>query len=132
MVLLRSTTGGRRARRLLAVCVLAALCFSAGEGVRLVPLPDAHRGSTVVGDATASCGQPERGPALRLRGGSLDLPAKIQQRPKRQTDACVVTLGAGADYSIRALGCSADPHPTDLYARAFEAPGKGRAPPRSS
>ncbi|HYH85649.1 MAG TPA: hypothetical protein VEX60_09200 [Pyrinomonadaceae bacterium] len=75
-------------RASLVVGVIACLCFSAGEGLRLTPLPvfplEEVRSSGLRVDAALS-----RGTAQHLTG-PLDLPAqgRVQKRSKRQTLEC--------------------------------------------
>lgn len=75
-------------RAFYAVGVVACLCFSAGEGLRLTPLPapQPEESSSPGLHVRAAL---SRGDARHL-SGPLDLPAKgqVQKRTKRETPDC--------------------------------------------
>lgn len=75
---------------LLTACVLLALCFSVGEGVRLIPFPDSRPDAASLEAASSSVGRPDFDLLQRYRPGRLDVPVKVQKRSKRQVDSCGV------------------------------------------
>lgn len=62
--------------------VLAALCFSVGEGLRLLPLP--HTPSTVAAgaEAGAAASGPGTLPQIQFKPGTLGLPPQAQKNPQ--------------------------------------------------
>ena len=59
------------------VCVIASLCFSVGEGLRLRPFP--------VSDSTTNTQLSVNASPALTRYGPVDLPTRAQNRGKRQT-----------------------------------------------
>ena len=132
MTLRRRTRGGcGAARALLAAGVLLALCFSIGEGVRLIPFPDLGPGVALQEAESASARQPDSEPLLRYRSGHLDIPVKVQKRSKKQTDSCETALGTYPVAHVLPPAFSPGRWSADLYSRSPAAFGRGRAPPLS-
>lgn len=75
-------------RAVLVVGVIACLCFSAGEGLRLTPLPSPPPAEEVTSNLQAEVTL-ARGASLN-RTGPLDMPAQgqAQKRGKRQSTDC--------------------------------------------
>lgn len=84
-------------RALSATGVIVCLCFSAGEGLRLTPLPALPLGeissSTLQVNASLSHGTPH------YLGGPLDRPAQaqVQKASKRKLLDCECPLASGMD-----------------------------------
>jgi len=117
-------------RTLCVIGVIASLCFSAGEGLRLTPLPalplEEINSSAPLVDATLSNGTSE------YLGGPLARPAQVQaQKPaKRQLLDCECPPNSGAreNYSHpRQYVFTSDP--CDHMSHFPEAQPPSRAPP---
>lgn len=110
--------------------VIACLCFSAGEGLRLTPLPALALGETnssaLLVNSTLSRGTPQ------YLGGPLDRPAqvRVQKSSKRQLLDCECPPISGTSeiplHSLPYLGAS---DRVDRASRIADALPPGRAPP---
>jgi len=81
---LHQTTKLHRTRILLLVGVLASLCFSVGEGLRLLPLPLPSFSKVDVRQSQAKFIAPLDYSLSKFTSGPLGVPAKAQKRVKRQ------------------------------------------------
>ena len=120
-------------RAVCAVGVTACLCFSAGEGLRLTPLPAPQlnevSSSGLRAAATLSPG------TTRHLSGPLDLPAKgqVQKRGKRQTLDCECPpQGDAGEVPFRPLRHLGAGNRGVRESRLPEAHPPGRAPPLTS
>lgn len=120
-------------RTFCVISVIACLCFSAGEGLRLTPLPalplEEINSSAPLVDATISRGTSE------YLGGPLARPAQVQaQKPgKRQLLDCECPLNSGAgETSFHPLQYVATSDPCDHLSHFPDAQPPSRAPPRLS
>ena len=116
-------------RAFFAIGVIACLCFSAGEGLRLTPLPALAPGETNSRALRVNTAL-SRG-TLQYLGGPLDRPAQVQvqKSSKRQLDCeCPPVSGAGQIpfHPLPYLGAS---DWGDRASRIAEAQALGRAPP---
>ena len=118
-------------RTTLVVGVVACLCFSVGEGLRLRPFPVAGLAESEATnpqfDATASYGTP------LYKYGPLDVPTRVQKRGKRQ----IVDLGnAPSQYrrqlTIYQVLLSSTYEPVNIVSLPFGSHLSGRAPPSNS
>lgn len=117
-------------RTFCVIGVVACLCFSEGEGLRLTPLPalplEEINSSTPLVDATISGGTSE------YLGGPLDRPAQVQaQKPgKRQLldCECPPNSGTGETY-FHTLQFVATTDLRDHVSHFPEAQPPSRAPP---
>lgn len=110
--------------------VIACLCFSAGEGLRLTPLPVLALGETnssaILVNPTLSRG------TLQYLGGPLDRPAQVQvqKSSKRQPLHCECPPISGTGeipfHPLPNLGAT---DRVDRASRIAEAQPPGRAPP---
>lgn len=82
------TTRSRRLRMILMIGVLAGLCFSVGEGLRLTPFPVSAQAGVAAPDARLNVAA-SRGASLH-KYGPLDKPSQgqAQKRGKRQSPDC--------------------------------------------
>ena len=110
--------------------VIACLCFSAGEGLRLTPLPalalEETDSSAFLASITFSLGTPQ------YLGGPLDRPAQVQlqKSSKRQLlDFEWPPIGT-ADTSFHPLPYLRAGDRVDCASRVAESKPSGRAPPR--
>ena len=120
-------------RAVVVAGVIACLCFSAGEGLRLTPLPAPPPAEDVASnlqaDATLS-----RGASLN-RNGPLDMPAQgqAQKRGKRQTLECECPPAGGArEVSFHPLRHSGVERLVVRASRLSISQPSGRAPPLTS
>lgn len=120
-------------RTSLVVGVLACLCFSAGEGLRLTPLPvpplDEAGASELEAKVTHSRG------TLLNRTGPLHAPAQghVHKRSKRQALDCVCPpSGSEHEIPFSLLRRPSDGHQIPPGARLAGARPPGRAPPLTS
>ncbi|MDQ3688154.1 MAG: hypothetical protein M3430_21525 [Acidobacteriota bacterium] len=128
----RKTGRGGGARTLLTACVLLALCFSVGEGVRLIPFPHSQTGAAAHEVGAPSVGQADINSFQSYRPGRLDMPVKVQKRSKRQTDPCGLTPKVGAVGFATTTLHSAPARVADHYSHSPAALSQGRAPPLAS
>jgi hypothetical protein len=116
-------------RAVLVVGVIACLCFSAGEGLRLTPLPAEDVASNLLAEATLS-----RGASLN-RTGPLDMPAQgqAQKRGKRQTLECECPPAGGPrEISFQPLRHAGVERLVVRASRLSISQPSGRAPPLTS
>lgn len=122
----------RRWRAIFLIGALAGLCFSAGEGLRLTPLPAqaAPAQSATPGDGDQAAGSAEAAPR---KYGPLDKPSqsRFAKRGKRQSPDCecppLKTAAASCDHP-RGDTCHAEP--AGRARTIFLRESAGRAPPR--
>lgn len=116
------------ARTSLLFGVLFCLCFSAGEGLRLTPLPLEEVAASEL-EATLA-----RATDLN-QTGPLDVPAQgqAQKRGKRQTPECEGPPASGApEIPLHLFRCHSDSRQLIPSARLLALRPPGRAPPRAS
>lgn len=121
------STGFSSGHTLLLVGVLLSLCFSVGEGVRLLPFP-APAAETQGNDASEFVG----GESFSLPGrppGQLDLPFKIQKRSKKQTDPCEAALRSYQVAHVLPPAFTSERGLADLCSHSPTTLRPGRAPP---
>ena len=82
----RFTARLRRGRTLLLIGVIASLCFSVGEGLRLTPFPVSPLAQAGAPDGRLKV--TELREARPHKYGPLDKPTQAQKRGKRQTPDC--------------------------------------------
>ena len=110
--------------------LIGSLCFSAGEGLRLTPFPNA---------ALAPLERPGElddagtiGEVALAKYGPLDVPAQTHKRAKRQNVDLSVVSATPARPIVTPI-VRAIPHDAvDLCCLLFVAPHSGRAPPSQS
>jgi hypothetical protein len=115
-------------RTTILVGVIACLCFSVGEGLRLRPFP-----VSALAEAEASNTQPNATASYKTslcKYGPLDVPARVQNRGKRQ----VVDYGNPPSQSSRELAAhqvllSGASEPVGVASLLFGSGPTGRAPP---
>jgi hypothetical protein len=110
--------------------VIASLCFSVGEGLRLTPFPVSAliraEEPNVLLDVKASHG------TSLYKYGPLDVPTQNQKRNKRHTVdfACPPTIGAREIPHYLSLSVAHEPF--DIVSVRFVSRPAGRAPPSVS
>jgi hypothetical protein len=114
------------------VVVLVGLCFSVGEGLRLLPLPFTPSGHDVNADSSPGVSSLDAAGQHRLKSGSLGLPPQAQKNLQHKQTHCAPPSGCVLPlplYAQRPLG------EERRAGRALNAsvPGpSGRAPPRAA
>lgn len=109
--------------------VIACLCFSAGEGLRLTPLPALAlaetNSSALLVNSTLSRGTPQ------YLGGPLDRPAQVQvqKSSKRQLLDCECPPSGPGEIPFHPLPYLGASDRVDRASRIAEAQPPSRAPP---
>lgn len=118
----------QRVRMVVVTGVLAALCFSVGEGVRLLPLPYSPPGPCALADARADVSNSDRAPQNQFKPGSLGLPPQAQKNLQ-----CKQTCAPASGCALPPPRCAARRSGAQRQARhdlSASVPGPaGRAPP---
>jgi hypothetical protein len=118
-------------RTTLLVGVIACLCFSVGEGLRLRPFPVSALAESEPAnpqfDATASN-------EISLRKyGPLDVPSRVQKRGKRQVvDYGHATSQNSPELTVQQVLLSSVNEPASIVSLLFGSHLSGRAPPSRS
>jgi len=121
-----------RARTLMLTVVLAGLCFSMGEGLRLLPLPLAPPGPSAGADSSPGVSRLEAAGQHRLKPGSMGMPPKAQKNDQHRQTHCAPPSGCLPPPPHRAPRRPGEEWRAgrDLSASV---PGRaGRAPPRAA
>lgn len=119
-------------RTSLLVVVLAGLCFSVGEGLRLLPLPCAPSGHDVSAGSSPGVSSLAAAGQYRLKPGSLGLPPQAQKNLQHKQTHCATSSGCALPPPLYAYR---RPGEEWRAGRALSAsvPGPaGRAPPRAA
>lgn len=114
----------------LVIGVVACLCFSAGEGLRLTPLPALPLAEVGASDLQTNV-TISRGTLLN-RTGPLCMPAQgqVQKRGQRQTLECECPpSGSAREIPFNPLRHSGDESPVVRASRLSVSQPSGRAPP---
>jgi hypothetical protein len=119
-------------RTILLIGVLAALCFSVGDGLRLLPLPYTPSDGDALADSRPGLSSTDSAQQSQFRPGSLALPPQAQK-----------TLKFKQTHHVPSSGCALPPPHNvlrragaqwragrDLNASVTES--AGRAPPRTA
>jgi hypothetical protein len=120
-------------RAVLVTGVIACLCFSAGEGLRLTPLPAPPPPEVAASDLQANATL-SRGTSLN-RTGPLDMPAQgqAQKRGKRQTLECACPpAGDAREVTFQPVRFSGAARQIVRASRLSVSKPSGRAPPPAS
>ena len=118
-------------RKTVLVGVIACLCFSVGEGLRLRPFPVsalAESETTKVElNVAASYG------ASLYKYGPLDVPSRIQKRGKRQVvDYANPPFQNTREVTVQQVLFSSADEPAAIVSLSFRSHLPGRAPPANS
>ena len=82
----KGTAKSGRGRMILLIGVIASLCFSVGEGLRLTPFPVSALAEAAAPDDRLKVAELQE--ARLHQYGPLDKPTQAQKRGKRQTPDC--------------------------------------------
>ena len=120
-------------RAILLIGVIASLCFSAGEGLRLTPFPVSPQAGAAAPDARLNVAA-SRGASLH-KYGPLDKPsqAQAQKRGKRQSPDCDCPPAQNTRKLPADLLYGSGVHPPQAFTPTSSiARPAGRAPPRTA
>lgn len=117
-------------RLILMIGVLASLCFSVGEGLRLLPLPQLPQLPGESADASPRMTTPSASPLNQFQAGSITQPPQAQKTLKRKQTQWTPTshFGLPLPNSLRLL--SGAEWRTGFYLAESASRHAGRAPPR--
>jgi hypothetical protein len=114
------------------IVIIASLCFSMGEGLRLTPFPFTSvvpvKQTRVQLDAEASPDSPLYNASI-YKYGPLSVPTQIQKRSKRQGVDFACVTSAGSREVSTYVSFSFDDEPFHGVSVAFVSRPAGRAPP---
>lgn len=111
---------------LLAV-IIGSLCFSAGEGLRLRPFPNATSALTEDSGTVKDAGESIQ--VSLAKYGPLDVPTQIQKRSKRPALELASGTSARTRTTFTSTSSSFQYEPDSVKASRFVASRLGRAPP---
>jgi hypothetical protein len=117
---------------ILLIGVLASLCFSVGEGLRLLPLPHLPQRPGELVDASPRMTTPSASPLNQFQAGSITQPPQAQKTLKRKQTpwASISHCGLPLPNSLRLL--SGAEWRTGFYRTESASRQAGRAPPRTA
>jgi len=87
-------------RTLILVGVLASLCFSVGEGLRLLPIPVSSSIGTELSVYRGAAFTPTAGTPQRFTPGPITTPVPAQKRIERQQVHCEVLRHGGVESPL--------------------------------
>jgi hypothetical protein len=113
------------------VGVIACLCFSVGEGLRLRPFPVSALAESEATNTQLNASASHENSLYKY--GPLDVPTRVQKRGKRQ----VMDYGNAPSQNSRELivqqvPLSSADKPAGIVSLSFESHFSGRAPPSNS
>ena len=131
MISAERRTASCSVRTTVLVGVIACLCFSVGEGLRLRPFP-----VSALAESEATNTQLNATASYEIslyKYGPLDVPTRVQKRGKRQ----LVDYGNAPSHNNRELPVqqvllSSAGEPTGIVSLSFGSHLSGRAPPSNS
>ena len=119
-------------RMILLIGVLASLCFSVGEGLRLLPLPQlSHRPSECV-DTRTRMKSPSASSLTQFQAGSLAQPTQAQKNLKRKQAQWAPTSHFHLPLPNSLGFLSGAGWRTGFYLTESASTQAGRAPPRTA
>ena len=122
----------RWVRMILLIGVLASLCFSVGEGLRLLPLPQlSHRLSECV-DARPRMATQSASPVNQFQAGSITQPPQAQKNLKRKQAQCAPPSHCDLPLPNSLCLLSGAEWPIVSYLAESASRQAGRAPPRTA
>jgi hypothetical protein len=117
-------------RMILLIGVLASLCFSVGEGLRLLPLPSLSSGPNERVDTGARMLSPSDSPLIHYHAGSITQPPQAQKTLKRKQTQCAPTAHCNVTLPNSLSFLSGAEWRTASYLTESSSRHAGRAPPR--
>ena len=128
MLSIRRQTMSRVMRTTVLVSVLAALCFSVGEGLRLTPFPISSIAES--GIATAESYFQAAHESVSARSGPVYTPTRVQSRNKREAvDYAFLTGRSNAVSTACGVFFFAPDETNRVASASFASSPSGRAPP---
>jgi hypothetical protein len=122
----------RCVRMILLIGVLASLCFSVGEGLRLLPLPHLPPRPCECVDTRASMTSPSAAPLNQFQAGSISQPPQAQKDLKRKQAQCAPTSPCNLPLPNSLRLPSGAEWRTGFYLAGSASMKAGRAPPRTA
>ena len=116
---------------ILLIGVLASLCFSVGEGLRLLPLPSLSPVPSERVDARAHMMSPGTPPLNQFQAGSITQPPQAQNNLKRKQSLCTPASHGDLPLSNSLRILSGAEWPIVTYLNEAASRQAGRAPPRT-
>jgi hypothetical protein len=117
---------------ILLIGVLASLCFSVGEGLRLLPLPSLSPGPSECVDTRAHMVSPSACPLIQYQTGSITQPPQAQQNLKRKQAQLAPTAHCNLPLPNNLCLLSGAEWRTGFYLTEPTSMRAGRAPPRTT
>ena len=121
-----------RVRTTMLVVVLAGLCFSVGEGLRLLPLPYTPSGQAVNVDSSPCVSSLDAAGQYRLKTGSMGLPPQAQKNLQHKQTHCAPPSGCVLPPPLYAHRRSGEEWRAGSVINASVPRPAGRAPPRAA
>jgi hypothetical protein len=122
----------RWVRMILLIGVLASLCFSVGEGLRLLPLPSLSPSPSERVETRAHMMSPSACPLIQYQAGSITQPPQAQKNLKRKQAQLAPTAHCDFTLPNRLRLLSGAEWPTVSYLTESASRLAGRAPPRAA
>ena len=113
---------------IILIVVIASLCFSVGEGLRLTPFPI----SALIGLGEASSTAKPAEQVSKHKYGPLDVPTQHQKRSKRQAEPLDFLVTRTDCEAQTTLQSSAAHEGSDIVSVRVVSQFAGRAPPSVS
>ena len=131
MISTERTTRPCFVRTIILIGVIACLCFSVGEGLRLTPFPVS---ALAEDEATnAQCHDTASSETLLRKYGPLDVPIRVQKRGKRQVaDYANPPSQVSRRLTASQILLPETGEPLGIVFLLFGSRSTGRAPPFSS
>jgi hypothetical protein len=122
----------RRVRMILLIGVLASLCFSVGEGLRLLPLPSLSPGRSECVDTGAHMLSPSAFTLMQYQAGSITQPPQAQTNLKRKQAPWTPTAHRELPLPNSPCHLSGAEWPAVSCFTGSASSQAGRAPPRTA
>ena len=118
-------------RTTLLVGVIACLCFSVGEGLRLRPFPVSALAEFEATNTQLNA--PASYESSLYKYGPLDVPTRVQKRGKRQVlDYANASSQNSRELTVQDVLLSSADEPAGIVSLSFRSHLSGRAPPSNS
>ena len=121
-----------RVRTFILIVVLAGLCFSVGEGLRLLPLPYTSSGHGLSADSPPGVSSLDVAGQYRLKPGSLGLPPQAQKNLQHKQAHYAPLSGCVLPPPLCALRRPGEEWRAGRALIASVPGPAGRAPPRAA
>lgn len=116
-------------RLIILIGVLSSLCFSVGEGLRLLPLPHLPSPPGECVDASPHITTQSASPLIQFQAGSITQPPQAQKTLKRKQSQWALTSHCGLPLPNTLRLLSDAQWRTGFYLTESSSGQAGRAPP---